>query len=147
VGSIFNVAVVDEDGLVRGVATVGRPVARMLCDGFTLEVNRVATDGFPNACSFLYGAVSRVARSLGYNAIVTYTLPEEGGASLRAAGWVADRQVRGSGWVHSGEVRSNDWPLGDKLRWRRELCDRDAQGEVVWPLLSRDDGQLELLSG
>jgi hypothetical protein len=35
---------------------VGRPVARMVDDGWTLEVNRVATDGTKNACSILYAA-------------------------------------------------------------------------------------------
>lgn len=39
-----------------GVATAGRPVARSLQDGHTIEVTRVATDGTPNACSMLYGA-------------------------------------------------------------------------------------------
>ena len=51
----FCVAVIDEAGLVRGVAMIGRPVARLLDDGWTLEVNRVATDGCENACSALYG--------------------------------------------------------------------------------------------
>lgn len=79
VTGVFQLAVVDESGLVRGVAMVGRPVARPLCDGLTLEVNRVATDGCPNACSALYGAAWRAAKSLGYRRMVTYTLPSEGG--------------------------------------------------------------------
>ena len=76
---IFCVACVDESGLVRGVAMVGRPVARLSCDGRTVEVNRVATDGCPNACSFLLGACRRIAFELGYTKILTYTLPAEGG--------------------------------------------------------------------
>lgn len=55
----FSLAVVDEEDVIRGVAIVGRPVARLLDNGLTLEVNRVATDGFPNACSTLYGAARR----------------------------------------------------------------------------------------
>lgn len=51
----FAVACAD-DVQVRGVAVVGRPAARMLCDGFTAEVTRLCTDGAPNACSMLYGA-------------------------------------------------------------------------------------------
>lgn len=58
VGHKFSLGVVDEAGAIRGVATIGRPVARRLDDGWTLEVNRVATDGCPNACSALYGADS-----------------------------------------------------------------------------------------
>ena len=45
VGHKFSLGVADEDGAIRGVAIVGRPVARMLDNGLTLEVNRVATDG------------------------------------------------------------------------------------------------------
>ena len=36
---------------ICGVAIVGRPVARHLDDGWTLEVTRLCTDGTPNACS------------------------------------------------------------------------------------------------
>lgn len=42
-----------QDGKLVGVAIAGRPVCRRLDDGKTLEVLRVATDGTPNACSFL----------------------------------------------------------------------------------------------
>ena len=76
-----------KDGRLAGVAIVGRPVSRYLDDGLTLEVNRLCTDGTPNACSFLYGAAWRAARALGYRKIVTYILDTESGASLRAAGW------------------------------------------------------------
>lgn len=86
-GAKFALAVSDKDGKVRGVAIVGRPVARMADDGWTLEVNRVCTDGARNACSMLYGAAWRAAKALGFRRLITYTLPEEGGASLRAAGW------------------------------------------------------------
>ena len=39
----------DEVDVLVGVAVVGRPVARHLDDGLTLEITRVATDGTPNA--------------------------------------------------------------------------------------------------
>jgi hypothetical protein len=69
------------------VAIVGRPVARHLDDGLTLEVTRVATDSTKNACSLLYAAAWRAAKALGYRRLVTYTQAGESGASLRAAGW------------------------------------------------------------
>src|SRR4030095_3894064 len=47
--ALFALACADETGLIRGVVLVGRPVARILDDGWTLEVTRVATDGRPNA--------------------------------------------------------------------------------------------------
>jgi hypothetical protein len=73
VGDVFSLAAADEAGTVRGVAMVGRPVARMLCDGWTLEVTR--------CCSALYGAAWRATRAL-----ITYTLASESG-TLRASGW------------------------------------------------------------
>lgn len=88
---------------VRGVAIVGRPVSRMLDDGWTLEVNRCATDGARNACSMLYRAAWRAARALGYLRLVTYTLPEEGGASLRGAGFKLIGKAGGGSW--SSKVR------------------------------------------
>ena len=141
-GSVINVAVIDDGGLVRGVATAGRPVARMLDDGFTLEVNRVATDGAPNACSALYGAIARIARAMGYASIVTYTLPSEGGSSLRGAGWDVEGESGGGAWVHSGSARSNDWPLSTKWRWRKPL-QVDAV-DVVWPTPSPLNGQVDM---
>lgn len=85
-GCLFCLGVSENDRVI-GVAIVGRPVSRMLQDGWTAEVTRVATDGTKNACSKLYAAAWRAARSIGFRRLVTYTLPEESGASLRAAGW------------------------------------------------------------
>ena len=50
-----------QDGKLVGVAIAGRPVCRRLDDGKTLEVLRVATDGTPNACSFLYSRCAKIA--------------------------------------------------------------------------------------
>src|SRR5437660_8566841 len=72
------------DGKLVGVAIAGRPVARKLDDGKTLEVLRVCTDGTPNANSFLYGRVRRIAALMGYHHVITYTLQDESGASLKA---------------------------------------------------------------
>lgn len=82
---------------------VGRPVARSFDDGLTLEVNRTATDGTPNANSVLYGAAWRAAKALGYQRLVTYTQEGESGASLRGAGWrvVAERRERKGWWAPS----------------------------------------------
>lgn len=85
-GAKFCLAVWDGEK-IRGIAIVGRPVARMLDNGWRLEVTRTCTDGAKNANSMLYGAAARCTLALGYKEIGTYTLPEEGGASLVAAGW------------------------------------------------------------
>lgn len=120
-GLIICVGVEDGERLC-GVALAGRPVAPALQDGRTLEINRVCTDGTRNACSMLYGAIRRAGRALGYDRIITYTLPEEGGSSLRAAGFRLDKADAGG--------RSKDWhnrpgrtaePIGDDLvggKWR-----------------------------
>jgi phage gp29-like protein len=99
VGGKFCIGVADEDDMLRGVAIVGRPVARLFDDGLTLEVTRTATDGTANANSMLYGAAWRATKALGYGRLVTYTQAGESGASVRAAGWrvVAQRRSR-PGW-------------------------------------------------
>jgi hypothetical protein len=121
VGHKFSVGV-RADGVLCGVAIVGRPVARRLDDGVTLEVTRLCTDGTYNACSILYAAARRAAKALGYRRIYTYTLPQEGGASLRAAGFMLDKQDAGgaSAMWHSRDGRKAQ-PVGDDLvggKWR-----------------------------
>lgn len=115
-GGLFAVGVAEGE-TVRGVAIVGRPVARGNADGWTAEITRVATDGARNACSMLYGACWRAARSLGYRKLITYTLASEGGASLRAAGWRIVGEVTGRSWTCKSRPRVDRHPLQDKLRW------------------------------
>jgi len=116
-GHKFSVAVADDTREIRGVAMIGRPVARALDDGFTLEVNRVATDGCKNACSALYGAAWRAARALGYRKLVTYTLASEPGTSLRASGWKVVGEVPGRSWSCPSRQREDAHPTTDKIRW------------------------------
>lgn len=116
-GCIVTLAVADENDAVRGVAIVGRPVARRLQDSWTAEVNRVCTDGARNACSMLYGAAWRAVRALGYRRLVTYTLPEEGGASLRAAGWKCIGEAGGGNWNKKSRPRVDSEHQQLKLRW------------------------------
>jgi hypothetical protein len=120
VGHKFSLAVADEQGSVRGVAIVGRPVARRLDDGWTLEVTRLATDGTVNACSALYGACRRATFALGYRRLVTYTLPEEGGVSLRAAGWTLIGIAGGGPWSRVNRLRTDRHPQQTKWRWQAE---------------------------
>lgn len=117
VGHKFSVAVADEDMEIRGVAIVSRPVARNLDDGWTLEVTRCCTDGCPNACSALYGACWRATRNMGYRKLVTYTLSDESGASLTAAGWKCVAQTDGGSWSCKSRPRVDKHPLQAKLRW------------------------------
>ena len=115
-GHKFSIAVTDGER-VRGVAIIGRPVARHADDGATLEVNRVCTDGAKNACSMLYGAAWRATKAMGFQRLITYTLPEEGGASLRAAGWRLIGETGGGRWSRNSRPRVDTHPLQQKLRW------------------------------
>lgn len=108
--------VMDEDRIV-GVAIIGRPVARMLDDGWTLEVNRVATDGTANACSILYAAAWRAARAMGYRKLVTYILDTEPGTSLTAAGWKCVGKAGGGAWGRQAWPRVDKHPTQGKIRW------------------------------
>lgn len=108
VGHKFSVGVACDARVLRGVVVVGRPVARHLDDGSTLEVTRTATDGTANANSMLYAAAWRAAKALGYRRLITYTQDGESGASLRAAGWrvIAQRAPR-PGWDVPSRPRSD----------------------------------------
>lgn len=110
---------------VVGVAIVGRPVARMADDGWTLEVNRTCTDGTKNANSMLYGACRRAAFALGYRKLITYTLPTESGVSLTAAGWKCIGEAGGGRWSRAARARVDTHPLQRKLRW-------EASGIGLW---------------
>lgn len=120
-GHKFSIAVTDDEGLVRGVCICGRPVARHLDDGVTLEVNRVCTDGVKNGCSMLYGAARRAAKAMGYSRAITYTLPSEGGTSLRASGWKCHGEAGGGEWTRPSRNRPPAQQTETKLRWAVEL--------------------------
>jgi hypothetical protein len=127
-------AVADESGLVRGVCIVGRPCNTHLDDNWTLEARRVCTDGCPNACSALYGAAWKAVKAIGYRRLVTYTLPEEGGASLRAVGWKAVEGCGGKAWNHKKRERKSD-PLFlvKKTRWEIATPDFASPPNIIFP--------------
>lgn len=78
---------------VVGVMVVGRPVARRLQDGWTVEVTRLCVLAEPrarNAASILYAA----------------------------AWWrVVDELAGGGTWSRDSRPRVDDHPLQEKLRW------------------------------
>lgn len=112
----FGIAVNDGTRVV-GVVTVGRPVSRVLDNGWTLEVTRCCTDGTPHVASKLYAAAWRAARAMGYRRLVTYTLAEESGTSLKAAGWNVLYQTAGRSWDCPSRPRVDTHPLGQKTLW------------------------------
>ena len=133
VGHRVSVGLADDAGTLVGVGVLGHPMARMSDDGRTAEVIRVATDGSRNACSMLYGALTRAAWALGYDRLITYTLPDEGGASLRASGWTEDGRTGMGDWMRERNLTRRrpltsefkptlgfyepKMPTGEKVRW------------------------------
>lgn len=106
-GCKFCIGAVDDKGELRGVAITGRPVSRYLDDGTTAEITRLCTDGYRNACSFLYAACVRIAKEMGYKKVITYILITENGASLKAAGWLEQGICGGGNWNVKSRPRNN----------------------------------------
>ena len=128
VGSVFQIAFAFDEKII-GVAIVGRPVARKLDNGFTLEVNRLCTDGIKrngskgrelNTCSILYSAAWRIAKELGYKRLITYILSSEKGTSLYA-----------SNWKLIGEKGGGNWNVKSRPRVDTELTQKKLLFEAV----------------
>lgn len=129
VGALWRHAVHDDDGVLVGVAVVGRPVARALDDGLTVEVTRLCSDTHPNACSMLYGAARRAAEAKGYRRGLTYILASEDGGSVRGAGYRELWRVKGRSWDTPSRPRTDKHPTEDKI----------AFGWGAWPNLTIGD--------
>jgi hypothetical protein len=84
-GSRFCLGVADNNSVLHAAAIVGRPFARHLDDGFTLEVSRAATDGTRDADSMLYRSAERAAEALGYRRLVTYLQQCGAGAGTKGS--------------------------------------------------------------
>lgn len=123
-----------QDGQIVGVVQCGRPVSRVLDDGYTIEVLRLCTDGGKDVCSFLYSRCARIAKEMGYRKIITYILATEPGTSLKASGWtLEDDNCGGATWENCTRTKGRPvqlsmieqkqkYPVGiPKQRWSKEL--------------------------
>jgi hypothetical protein len=119
VGHRFSIGVV-KGNMIIGVAIAGRPIARLSDQRMELEILRVATDGRKNACSFLLGAVARIAKHMGYARVKTTTLSRESGSSLRAVGWTPKESGNGIGW-DSRPGRNVDCKAEEKIQWSKDF--------------------------
>jgi len=120
-GHKFSIGLWSGNKLI-GVVMVGRPIAKANDDGVTAELTRCCVlEGQPNANSLLYAAAWRSAKAMGYKRMITYTLPNESGASLRTAGFVITGNTRPSsrGWDVPGRRRDTParYPSSEKIRW------------------------------
>ena len=126
VGHRFSLALYSGSNELVAVAICGRPVARMSDPYRTLEILRCATNGTKNSISKLYGAICRAADAMGYHTVQTYTLPEEGGASMRASGFTFLGEAGGGQWKHTdGKPRRTDQPVQVKHKWIRRFPHND----------------------
>lgn len=127
--AMFSLGAVDITGRLCGAAVCGRPSNRNSEDGQTAEVLRLASDGTPNVCSFLYGACARVACDMGFARVITYTLETESGESMRGAGWTREADGIESWWGAYPEKNAREGRsvvprahLGTaKVRWGKML--------------------------
>ena len=133
-------------GQVVAVAIAGRPVNRLLQDGWTLEVLRVCVEDAPNACSFLYGAAWRAIRAFGYHRAITYTRADEPGGSPKAAGFIEADRVRGRDWNCKSRPRDTKHQIIDRIRWeiRTSAWREDALPPPVVAVAKGDPAQMEL---
>lgn len=120
-GGLFAVSLETLDGKLVGVAMAGTG-PRVWEGTGRLVITRVAVvSDIHNGCSRLYAAICRAGKALGYTEAWTYTLPEEPGTSLRAAGF------RYMGLTDGGEHGRQNRPRKPavrperKHRWMRSL--------------------------
>lgn len=119
-GGLFAVQCLTDAGECVGVAIAGNP-ARVWQGSGRIVISRVATDGHENACSMLYGALCRAAKALGYVEAWTYTLPDEPGVSLRAAGFIDMGMTSGGEHSRPSRYRNPAKHPEPKRRWMRKL--------------------------
>ena len=100
---------------LQGIVTIDRASSAWSKYDFLVEIRRlvVKPDAHPNTASFLLGKAKQACFAMGYEIIVTYTKAHESGASLKAAGFKADK-FNGTSFT--------DGTIKTRLRWH---CRRD----------------------
>lgn len=126
-------------GTVVGVAVVSNPLSATYMDGFTVEVLRacVLPDAPKNCNSLLYGACRRIWFEMGGSRIITYTLTEESGISLKGAGWTMESEIRGHDvktWGKNDHLQRQEQAIyaRPKRRWVAMNTHSTAR-PVEWP--------------
>jgi len=127
-GGLYAVGVSDAE--LVGVALAANPPRVWQGTGRVVIARCAVREGTPNACSKLYAHLARASFHLGYTEVWTYTLPEEPGTSLVAAGF---HQI---GWTKGGE-------------WDCDARPREAQprpeSKRRWVRVSKDAGLLRMV--
>lgn len=137
-GGKFAVAV-SFDSAIVAVAIVGNPLSATLMDGFTAEVLRSCSlpDAPKNCNSFLYGACRKIWFDMGGRKLITYTLTQESGASLRGAGWTLASTIKGhdpKSWGKSDHLERKEQAIIALPKYRWETINNQAEVlKLTWP--------------
>lgn len=152
----FGAGIYNGEEMIASVI-VGNPNSRHLYAQGCMGIDRVCTNrDLPgglvwNACSMGYGwACREIAKRLpGFHRVVTYTLLDEPGTSLIAAGFKRVFKTKGGTWHRKNRPRTDQATTERKWRWERSLRPQNAapRGEsasVTHPFPMRDSNQLIL---
>ena len=114
----FQIGLMKDEELI-GVGIVGRPIARMLSNGKTVEVLRTCIkEGHPNACSMMYARLKQISHLLGFEKVITYTLQKESQSSLKALGASIVAEVKPQDWDRKNRHRISQPVYQEpKYRW------------------------------
>ncbi len=129
IGHKFSIGIFFENELI-GVSIVGRPLARKLDNGNTVEILRLCVkEGYPNVASRLYNRTRKICELMGYDSVITYTLQTEPGSSLKAIGAKIVHETKGNkdGWLNRKGRKKQKVVSLDKYRW--ELLSEGKKGE------------------
>jgi hypothetical protein len=111
-------ASVEHDGRRCCVALAEIPKARLMMNGTTAEISRVASDGTtPHAASKSCMALVSALSAVGYRRFVSATLLGEAGTMYRAAGWWPTAIMDGGEWDRARRRRVPALQAGRKIRW------------------------------
>lgn len=125
-GCKFCIGVLVQD-VLEAVCIGGRPVARRLDDGFTLEILRMCTkqNGIKNLCSLLYSRAWKIWKYMGGKRVLTYTLESENAASLKASGFFVTGKTqpfkKDTGWTTRQGRLWQDIQLQKRIRWEYSI--------------------------
>ncbi len=120
-GHKFSIALCDGD-VVVGVIIAGRPVSRYQDNGLTLEVTRCCVkEPYKNGVSRLYAAVFQVAKAMGYKRVISYTLVEETGISMKASNFQLVKEINGGSWNRKNRERTDKHPTEHKYLWEKVI--------------------------
>lgn len=121
----------EHDGVLVGVAIVGRPIAQLLQVEGAAELLRLCTSPTcpKGGGSKLHARARRIWQLMGGTKLHTYTLAKESGATMRGAGLAAPAAiVRPRQWPSTEERPRAPRPIADepKVRWIEDLAEVPA---------------------